>query len=257
MLGKILKYDLKNISREIVPLYILLTAISIFTWLCAVLRPHIMVAKRGMYILINGMRVSLIVGILGIGVFGVVIIVQYYRSNFFKDQGYLLNTIPVSYPVLIGSKLIAAFVWLSAWFMLSYLLISISWNNFFWTSKYYNGIVKVMGKEKGKIFCILVIIYLIFNLLYYLSGIFMAMNLGYSKQGMERKIDMVVITILVCIFGRIPEFIITCQNEMDISVYPISQLIRVIAISVVIFLVMIIIFYGISVRYMEKKLNLD
>ncbi len=103
MLGKMLKYDCKELSKTLVPFYIVTLVISIFNtifiqfdWLYAI---------AGSSIIIVGLFVALYV------VTTVLIISQFYKSVL-GDQGYLTHTLPVSVDTIIFSKLLSSIIWM-------------------------------------------------------------------------------------------------------------------------------------------------
>lgn len=116
MLGKLLKYDMRAISRTAAPMFAASGIVSVVC--CAMLYftygfseeantvLGALIATSGFYIL----------GVLAIAVLWVVTafvgISRYYKS-LFTDEGYLNMVIPVKTSTLLSAKLLATFIWVA------------------------------------------------------------------------------------------------------------------------------------------------
>lgn len=110
MLGKLLKQDFRATARVILPLYLAVLALAVFSNLGTRL------AERYEDIAIIQFLEGLLLFLFFIGLFVVLaltfvfMIVRFYRS-FMTDEAYLMFTLPVSTAQLISSKLIVTVVW--------------------------------------------------------------------------------------------------------------------------------------------------
>ncbi len=104
MLGKLIKLDLWFGWKKFVSIAAVMVAAGIFM--------PILWDVSGL-----GSLILLYLGVLIIGIMCVYICVQYFRSNLFGSEGYLMFTLPVSTTQLITSKLITTVFWFN--FMLA------------------------------------------------------------------------------------------------------------------------------------------
>lgn len=111
MLRKLLKYEFKSTSRILLPLY---GALLVFAFIL-----KIFIGSK-----LDGVNMDFLGGIpaiISIFTYGVTmaavfivtifIIIQRFYKNLLGDEGYLMNTLPVSITSNINSKLISAIVW--------------------------------------------------------------------------------------------------------------------------------------------------
>ena len=120
MLGKLLKYEFKATSRILLPLY---GALLIFAFIV-----KIFIGTK-----LDGVNMDFLGGIpavVSIFTYGatmaavfivtIFIIIQRFYKNLLGDEGYLMNTLPVSTTSNISSKLISAIIWSLVVFLLLY-----------------------------------------------------------------------------------------------------------------------------------------
>jgi hypothetical protein len=102
MLGKLLKYELKSTARTFIPLYIAIILVSIVQGF----------SLNTEMLKIQGIA-SMLLGALFIALFviNIIVIVQRFKKNLLKDEGYLMFTLPVSPKMLILSKYIVSVIW--------------------------------------------------------------------------------------------------------------------------------------------------
>ena len=122
MLGKILKYDMKTMSRFAIPMYIASGIISIIC--CAILffSLHTInssnpTTDQGVAGLVAAAMTSVgfyMIGIVAIAVISIVVtvmtIVRYYKS-LFTDEGYLNMVLPVTTATMFNAKMLSTVIW--------------------------------------------------------------------------------------------------------------------------------------------------
>lgn len=131
MLRKLLKYEFKATGRGIIPLYCALLFLALLL--------KIFVVNN---LSIGPGIISDIVKVLSVFLYGatmaaiavatILIIVQRFYKNLLSDEGYLMNTIPVSINANITSKLIVSTVWCCISIiiaLLSILLVAVTKDN--------------------------------------------------------------------------------------------------------------------------------
>lgn len=103
MLGKLIKYDIKAMSKIIVPFW---AALLILGWVIAI-QNHF--RKVTQFSTMNVLMIVIaIVIITAVFVMNIVIVIQRFWRGLLKEEGYLMFTLPISARNLILSKLISA-----------------------------------------------------------------------------------------------------------------------------------------------------
>lgn len=111
MLRKLLKYDLKATSRVFFPVYLVVIVLAVLATISNYVTAYTLAdADVG-----NGLAVLFMV------LYGIALVVlpfltvffcmRHFYDNFFKDEGYLMHTLPVTPAKLIWSKVITGGVW--------------------------------------------------------------------------------------------------------------------------------------------------
>ena len=103
MLGKMLKYDLKAMSKTMLPFFLVIIGMTVlnsffihFEWMTGIIAGS-----------------SIIFGLfIALGVTALVMIITQFYHNVLGDEGYLTNTLPVCVDVILFSKLLSAMIWL-------------------------------------------------------------------------------------------------------------------------------------------------
>ena len=103
MLGKMLKYDLKAMSKTMLPFFLVIIGMTVlnsffihFEWMSGIIAGS-----------------SIIFGLfIALGVTALVMIITQFYHNVLGDEGYLTNTLPVGVDVILFSKLLSAMIWL-------------------------------------------------------------------------------------------------------------------------------------------------
>jgi len=110
MLGKLLKYELRATGRQVLPLCGGMVAFALLRRLLGLLQ--ITRAWPGLDDALDSLGIGLFVLLLIVCTAAVVIvlIVRYYR-NLYTDEGYLMNTLPVSPTQNLLAKTFAAVIW--------------------------------------------------------------------------------------------------------------------------------------------------
>ena len=109
MLGKLLKQDFRATARIMLPLYVAVPVLGLFTNLIT----HLCENQDGFLINAISMLVSFVfsLSLIAAVVTTIVLMVLRFYRNLMTDEGYLMFTLPVSTTELIFSKLIVSVVW--------------------------------------------------------------------------------------------------------------------------------------------------
>ena len=107
MLGKLLKYDFKTFMRIMLPFYLALMALSLLAGLSQDRMPTDstdFTPEVSPLAIIGGIALVLVLTV------NIIIVVQRFRDNLLKNEGYLMFTLPVTRRQLLVSKALTALV---------------------------------------------------------------------------------------------------------------------------------------------------
>ncbi len=260
MLGKVLKYDLKALCRYLIPLYAVLFGLGIMIRLLGFFDNVSIIA-----IICGLMIVALVVLSCLSFVLNGIFSVKYYLENLFKDEGYLTHTLPVKKGTLLFSKVLASLVT----FSMTALVLIISLIVAFYQKGLFVDVVKVLNLS---IYGMSVYEFLLFMIVYGVIGyvatilmVYAAIAIGYSRSS-NKLVSSVVWGL---IFYFVMEFLYlgllgiimiinpTFISNLDNSVFMMKDLITFFSIFMVFTALIGGVYYYISYRFMDKKLNLE
>ena len=260
MLGKVLKYDLKALCRYLIPLYAVLFGLGIMIRLLGFFDNVSIIA-----IICGLMIVALVVLSCLSFVLNGIFSVKYYLENLFKDEGYLTHTLPVKKGTLLFSKVLASLVT----FSMTALVLIISLIVAFYQKGLFVEVVKVLNLS---IYGMSVYEFLLFMIVYGVIGyivtilmVYAAISIGYSRSS-NKLVSSVVWGL---IFYFVMEFLYlgllgiimiinpTFISNLDNSVFMMKDLITFFSIFMVFTALIGGVYYYISYRFMDKKLNLE
>jgi len=106
MLGKLLKYDFKAVSRYLLPIFGLLLISTCGTKLTLELPENNLVKVfRSVFL------IAYVISLIAIGAGALIILILHFYKNLMTDQGYLSFTLPVTPTAHLASKLINGTIW--------------------------------------------------------------------------------------------------------------------------------------------------
>lgn len=107
MLGKLFKHEMKAMARLLLPLFLVLAALTVIDRIVI----YLDIFKGTLAIIPGFITFAYVLSIVAaIVVTSVLIIIRFYR-NLMTDEGYLMFTLPVKSHQLINSKLLASIIW--------------------------------------------------------------------------------------------------------------------------------------------------
>lgn len=119
MLGKLFKYDMKALSRVLVPLHIAAAGLALVACVCGFVGFNAGGVSTGAAGFSEAVTVSMLVALAFsvLGVFSatiatIVVIIHRFYKNLFTDEGYLTLTLPVTANQIVLSKVLAGLLWL-------------------------------------------------------------------------------------------------------------------------------------------------
>ena len=121
MLSKLLKQEFRATGRTMLPVYAAVVVLAVLA------NVSIRVMDRSVHTLLTifcGLIIAaFVVGIIAAGIMTVVMMIKRFYTNYLKDEGYLMHTLPVSVHELVWSKMIVSVVWFAATFLVICLVI--------------------------------------------------------------------------------------------------------------------------------------
>lgn len=141
MLGKLLKYELKDTSHTFLGLYGITLGLSLIYSICISLG----------FMKSNVLPSVLIVAAICIFVFFALITMIFsfvrFSSNLMGNEGYLMNTLPVTSSQLVLSKLISFIIWSGLGCIVAFLASSILFLNQYTRSSYFMVISEIFSPD--------------------------------------------------------------------------------------------------------------
>ena len=112
MLGKMLKYDIKDYSKSMLPICLMLLIMSIITRIFYTISESFEGLKATFSILFGISTFIFCITIIISLVYCFFISVKNYYKKVLKDEGYLTHTLPVRKSTIILSQIISSIIWL-------------------------------------------------------------------------------------------------------------------------------------------------
>ena len=121
MLSKLLKHEFRATGRTMLPVYAAVVVLAVLA------NFSIRVIDRSVHTLLTifcGLIIAaFVIGIIAAGIMTLVMMIKRFYTNYLKDEGYLMHTLPVSVHELVWSKMIVSVVWFAATFVVIWLVI--------------------------------------------------------------------------------------------------------------------------------------
>jgi hypothetical protein len=112
MLSKLLKHEFRATGRTMLPVYAAVVVLAVLA------NFSIRVIDKSVHTLLTifcGLIIAaFIIGIIAAGIMTLVMMIKRFYTNYLKDEGYLMHTLPVSVHELVWSKMIVSVVWFAA-----------------------------------------------------------------------------------------------------------------------------------------------
>lgn len=266
MFGKLLKYDFKALLKIHLGLYAILTVMALVTMGAEIFREHY--PQNMFFVFVSPILICLfIVAGIAVVVISFILCIMRYRKNILKDEGYLTHTLPVESWKIHISKLLSSCVYMYLTFLVLYLLISIVVRDISWGIDIYNMINEemiVMGMDT--MMKILLITYLIAPISIF-STVFGCLCLGYKMNGHKDAMSFVMYIAYYVInqaLGLIVIFVVSFAEFGNIFAVnyvatepPVKYFNMIMISSVGILIAWIVVYNLISVRVLNRRLNLE
>ncbi len=263
MLGKLLKHEYKATYKMFLSVYIFVAIVGVISLMFNELNE-----KSPMNTVFSvcsiTMKGVLIIAIVVMLIGTVLMYILRYRSNILKDEGYLMNTLPVKARDLVLSKLISVIVWLLVTAFVSYCAYSISKLDFFWAESMLKSFFEGMGAK----ILIPFIAYLFVDIILIMSQLFTSLSVGYTFSDNKDVMSLAayagtyVIVQLSNIIGLIITSFINFGGlkiiiESESNEIPTDFANSMFIIMGIIAVLLVILFNTVSIKMLSNKLNLE
>ncbi len=263
MLGKLLKYDFKNLYKTLLPIYLITLVITILTVILNNLSD-----TSNLFSTLNGLMILSYVVILMVLVIGTFFLsIRDFYLDFASERGYLTNTLPVKKGTIITSKFITSVVtMLSSLVVMFISIIILIIGSGEWTS-FVDGIVYFFKDIPGDA-VVMLILTAILMIVAYISGLavcYLSIALGQLKNNNKLGFSFLAYIILYIIYemyftfslvfiGTIsPDFVRTLDNEVGV----ISSVNILFGILIGLVIIITAIITPITNYILKNKLNLE
>ena len=263
MLLKLIKYDFREQFKEHIGLYALVLVSALTEIISESFKLDLV--SVFIWILYSLSMIAMLIC-------SFVIIVLYFRRNLLKDEGYLMNTLPVEPWMLYVSKFLTAFVLFILDLIVAVLSFSIINRGFAWIG----DIIRNMSDEFANAgFTISPVVMFgsiaVISLLYTISMLFFSLTTGYRANG-SKDANSVLTFIILYVIGQVANiivmiftffiplsskgsisYILTVLNPQEIT----GLMNRVVIGALAVSLILTVVYVAGSIYNMTKKLNLE
>lgn len=265
MLGKLIKFDMKNLGTSMFPMYLCLLLIALADRIFQLLEKSKAFSGKETVWLIAGTTHTLsLIGAFLLFAMLLIVAIRYYRSNMMEDQGYLMHTLPVTSYQLVAGKLLAVLLYVPVTALVSYLVLALSWGKLFGAGTVYDTFLSFMGKKKAICWCVILIIYILINFMYLIQAAYLSFSVAFTSVARNRNLAAGAIFVLLYNLGKYGELFVVCAlsltggiSEMDLAEITIRELLLLCVPNGIIYLVLSAGCYLITGRWLQKRLNID
>ncbi len=207
MLGKLLKYDFKNLYKTLLPIYLITLVITILTVILNNLSD-----TSNLFSTLNGLMILSYVVILMVLVIGTFFLsIRDFYLDFATERGYLTNTLPVKKSTIITSKFITSIVtMLSSLVVMFISIIILIIGSGEWTS-FVDGIIYFFKDIPGDA-VVMLILMTVLMIAAYISGLavcYLSIALGQLKNNNKLGFSFLAYIVIYIIYEMYFTFALT------------------------------------------------
>lgn len=260
MLKKLMKYDFKTLSNALLPIYLISLILSVIARITSELTEKIAILRIPSNFILT-LSVLTSIGI----VFATFIVgIMKFYNSMVKDEGYLTHTLPVKKSNLILSKLITMSLFQIVSLLISFVTLYISLKlNETEIFKMVKDLITEIVRYNNWI-VLLMILSFIFGYINNILLMYTSISLG-QKHNSNKLVYSVIYGIVIYNISQIISVIFLVplmfndyiMTELEKQIPESSVLNLVLLISIFITIVMSVIYFIITKKMLEKKLNLE
>lgn len=264
MLDKLLKYDLKRLGKELFVGYLVLLAFSILTRIFAILKDISSIFSVP-YSTMLFVTILLLVGII---LFTYFVSIKNFYKSFYKDEAYLVNTLPVSKNNILLSKIISALIY----FCISLTFVVMAFLILFYNTSVFTSIEAMLTQVRLELHInalVMIIIFLIAFAITYLEYLLLvvaacaightfhkdrignSIAFGFLLYFCEQIVSLIAIALTMVIDSSLFKVLMNKQE------FTLKNTVEILIVSFMIYIIMSIAYYIISKIMLEKKYNLE
>ena len=263
MLGKLLKYDFKNLYKTLLPIYLITLVITILTVILNNLSD-----TSNLFSTLNGLMVLsyvVILMVLAVGTF--FLSIRDFYLDFATERGYLTNTLPVKKSTIITSKFITSVVtMLSSIIVMFISILILVIGNGEWTT-FANSFANFFKDIPGDAVVMLILI-TVLMIVAYISGLavcYLSIALGQLKNNNKLGFSILAYIVLYIIYEMYFTFALTFigvispdfVSSLDSEITVISSVNILFGILIGLVIVFTAVVTPITNYILKNKLNLE
>ena len=263
MLGKLLKYDFKNLYKTLLPIYLITIVITILTVILNNLSD-----TSNLFATLNVLMILSYVVILMVLVVGTFFLsIRDFYLDFATERGYLINTLPVKKSTIITSKFITGVTTMITSIVVMFISILILViGNGEWSS-FASGIANFF-KDIPTDAVVMLILITVLMIVAYISGLavcYLSIALGQLKNTNKLAFSFIAYIVLYIIYEIYfaltlssifiisPDFV----KQLDATFTPLASINLLFIILIILILIIIAIIMPITNYILNRKLNLE
>lgn len=269
MLGKMLKYDIKDYSKSILPICLMLFIISIVTRIFSLLENNIESLKTMFSILFGISTFIFCIVIIISFVYCFFISIRNYYKKVLKEEGYLTHTLPIKKGSIISSQIISSLIWI----LITGIVVIVTLAIAYYEKGMLNALWQVLNTElNGEIIVsplVTLIIIVAMMLCSYISTILaiycsMTIGHGFSNNKIGNSIIAGIIFYvayqILSVIGLGTVVLLNYDNLETITnntTIMMNVVVQIIAIAFIINIIIGIVSYALTNYNLKRRLNLE
>ena len=263
MLGKLLKYDFKNLYKTLLPIYLITLVITILTVILNNLSD-----TSNLFSTLNGLMIlsyTIILMVLIVGTF--FLSIRDFYLDFATERGYLINTLPVKKSTIITSKFITGVTTMITSLVVMFIsIIILVIGSGEWTT-FANSVANVF-RDIPSDAVVMLILMTVLMIVAYISGLavcFLSIALGQLKNTNKLGFSFLAYIILYIIYEMYFTFSLTFigiispdfVSKLDSEISVLSSINILFAILIGLVIIITAIITPITNYILKNKLNLE
>ena len=253
MLKKVLKYDLKEIGKKLLPIYLVTLGSCLVTRLLYILAENIPIF-RILSFLTNILALASLVATI---VISFTTCVKRFYTNLFKEEGYLTNVLPVK----INTHILSKFISFACFSLISIVIFLGSFSLMYYSIELVSSLREAIDVIKKMIVPFIVFlsaVYLSYQLL--LCAAYSFGQKSNSNKMRKAFIAGIVIYIATQLVSLITIFIMNATNSdflKLVSASDVNSIQKLITTFIFIYIVYILAYYKIIIYNLNKKMDIE
>lgn len=259
MLGKLLKYDFKSLSKILLPVYLVCFLLAVLTRGISLLAN-----KFSIFSIPSGfISVVFVVALIAIPIATFIFTIIKFYQSLIKDEGYLMHTLPVSKASLVTSKTISSMVFLILSAIISIGLLFVGVYGIWFDAKLLD-VISQLFSYIDTTFLIIVLLAMVASVIFQQLMFYASIALGqkHNNKVMYSIIYGVVlynVTQIISVLILLP-FMLFDSNYQTLTnsdVPDIAMMNPYMIASLILTILFAGFYYWLTVRTLDRKLNLE